>query len=365
MEREYLWQHPDFPNFYHAEKSTAVIEKDFIDRFKKLHQEAKKSTPELTLEMTFNLEVTETLHSSKIEGVKLDSAKMYDSLIHNTPPKQEEGDVLTMFHIAMNHIDKPLTHTVLKDMNKALLPKLDDSGEYVGDMKIVEGYHRLEIDREPNIVHRGVPKEAVNQAMELFLEEFNSRNPKTPVANAIRSHMHFETIHPFCDGNGRVGRALMVMGICRDMESSLPLAISRSFAKSSSSYYDLFKHRDSESPLDLTKPIRAIAPMLEEAIDETRKIMQVSSLRRETFRARLNQRQEKVMNRLINYELGDGFTGGLSNENYRKICRCTDPKVAQRDLAQLTQKGLLVKTGKLKGTRYFLPTSRESENEAR
>lgn len=58
-------------------------------------------------------------------------------------------------------------------------------------------------------------------------------------------------------------------------------------------------------------------------------------------------------NRLIDYELRGGFEGGMNNIKYQKMTGIGD-RTALRDLGELHKRGLMVKTGQLKGTRYHL-----------
>ena len=162
--------------------------------------------------------------------------------------------------------------------------------------------------------------------------------------------MYFEGIHPFEDGNGRIGRILMQMSLSRDFKRETPLAISRSIGKNKELYYDHF-----ESGLDITNAIKVMGKVLREAVSETKSIYELTYLRDTIENSGLNARQLKVMDRLVDYELrGKRFEGGLSNSNYRKISG-SDEKTAQRDLRELSKRGLLVKTGRLKATRYSLP----------
>ncbi|MDB4265455.1 Fic family protein, partial [bacterium] len=223
----------------------------------------------------------------------------------------------------------------------------DSIGIYVGDMKIVSGDR---LDRESTIVHEGASKDLVHEKMSEFIAWFNQCPPDTPLTNAVQGHVHFETIHPFCDGNGRIGRSLVLMGLCRDLGRDTPLALSRAFQQDSKTYYAQF-----EAGLDLTSTIRSLAPLFINAVTETEKILELTA-----FRTRfadqsehLNPRQLKVLNRLIDYELRKGFDGGMSNSNYQKMTGIGD-RTALRDLAQLGELGLMIKTGQLKGTRYHL-----------
>lgn len=66
----------------------------------------------------------------------------------------------------------------------------------------------------------------------------------------------------------------------------------------------------------------------------------------------LNPRQEKVLLRLLR-EGPRGFVGGLSAGNYASITGSSSATVT-RDLADLVNKGALLRTGERKGTRYWL-----------
>ncbi|MCF6314075.1 MAG: hypothetical protein L3J39_16630, partial [Verrucomicrobiales bacterium] len=66
-----------------------------------------------------------------------------------------------------------------------------------------------------------------------------------------------------------------------------------------------------------------------------------------------NERQVKVLHRLIDYELRGGFKGGMNNTKYQKMTGIGD-RTALRDLTDLQEQSLMVKVGQLKGTRYHL-----------
>ena len=60
------------------------------------------------------------------------------------------------------------------------------------------------------VIHAGVPKEELNDYLEDFIEWYNENKTKfKPLALSAIMHNQFEHIHPFQDGNGRVGRLLL------------------------------------------------------------------------------------------------------------------------------------------------------------
>jgi hypothetical protein len=173
-------------------------------------------------------------------------------------------------------------------------------------MKVVSG---TRMDREYKVIHEGASKALVYEKITEFIDWFNQCSAASPLMNAIQGHVHFETLHPFCDGNGRIGRNLILMGLCRDLGRTTPLALSRSFNTDLETYYRQF-----EAKLDLTDTIQSLSPLYLNAIKETGHILELTAYRTKVGdqSERLNERQLKVLNRLIDYELRGGFEGGMT-----------------------------------------------------
>jgi Fic family protein len=90
-------------------------------------------------------------------------------------------------------------------------------------------------------------------ALELFLHDQPEATP--PLLKAALAHVQFETIHPFLDGNGRVGRLLIVLLLCEQGVLREPmLYLSLFFKTHRQTYYDLLNrvrtHGDWETWLD-------------------------------------------------------------------------------------------------------------------
>jgi hypothetical protein len=105
-----------------------------------------------------------------------------------------------------------------------------------------------------------------------------------------------------------------LLGLCGDLKRTTPLALSRSFQANMDAYY-----RQIEAGLDLTGTIQAISPLFTNAVRETTCILELTAYRTIVAkqRERLNDRQLKVLNRLIEYELRGGFEGGMNNSKYQ------------------------------------------------
>ena len=347
MSESYLWQEADFPHFYHNPAVVRGLEEKFLLEVTKLDQVLH------TQDTGFEDVLTEEIvANSEIEGVILDRDSVHSSFVSNlTPTHEKEQGAVALTQMALANCDQELSHDLLLSMHREILKGAnfpsESIGAYVGDMKIVSG-HRL--DRELTVIHEGVSKELVHEKMTEFIQWYNQCPSDTPLTNAVQGHIHFETIHPFCDGNGRIGRSLILMGLCRDLGRNTPLALSRSFNKDLKSYYHQF-----QTGLDLTATIQSVSPLFLNAVRETGLILELTAFRTKISDQAedLNARQLKVLNRLVDYELKGGFDGGMSNTKYQKMTGIGD-RTALRDLAELQEQSLMVKTGQLKGTRYHL-----------
>jgi len=355
MSQPYLWQEADFPHFYHNPAVGRVLEEKFQEEVSRLNQ--MLHTQEVGFDDVFTEEI---VANSEIEGVILDRDSVHSSFVNNLiPVHQKEQGAVALTQLALASRNQKLSHDLLFSMHREIMKGSnfppESIGVYVGDMKIVSGNR---VDQGYRIVHEGVSKELVHEKMTEFIEWFNRCPADTPLTNAVQGHLHFETIHPFCDGNGRIGRSLILMGLCRDLGRNTPLALSRSFNKDLKTYYAQFQAR-----LDLTSTLQNMCPLFLNAVKETGLILKLTAFRTKVFDQSdiLNPRQVKVLNRLIDYELKGGFIGGMSNSNYQKMTGIGD-RTALRDLAELQEQGLMVKTGQLKGTRYHLNVPHLSAN---
>ncbi|NBB78932.1 MAG: DUF4172 domain-containing protein [Verrucomicrobia bacterium] len=348
MAQTFLWQHADFPHFYHNPAVVAPLEAAFRAEVDQLDAKLKRQN------LGFSDVLTgEIVANSEIEGVLLDRESVHSFLVENLmPAREKEQGAVALTRMALAQANEPLTHDLLFTMHREILKgnthfPSESIGAYVGNMKIVSG---TRLDREVRVIHEGVSQALVYDKMTEFIDWYNQCPTDSPLLNAIQGHIHFENLHPFCDGNGRIGRSLILMGLCRDLGRSTPLALSRSFNANVDSYYRQF-----EAGLDLTQTIQQMSPLFIHAIRSTGQILELTAFRTKMsdHSEALNERQLKVLNRLVDYELRGGFKGGMNNAKYQKMTGIGD-RTALRDLNDLAACGLMFKVGKLKGTRYYL-----------
>jgi Fic family protein len=198
------------------------------------------------------------------------------------------------------------------------------------------------------------PSKIVPKEMNRFLKWFNSsKGSESILVRAALTHLYFENIHPFEDGNGRIGRILVEKAFSQGVGRPILIALSKSFERHRKEYYkELGK---CNRTLDANEWVEYFAKMTLEAQSDASShlffLMEKSRIMH-SFEGEINARQEKVLLRLFE-EGPSGFKGGLSAENYIVITK-TSRATATRDLADLVERGVLKKTGELRHTRYWL-----------
>lgn len=64
-------------------------------------------------------------------------------------------------------------------------------------------------DVSGNVVHRGAPSQQIESLLRELIKWYNQKNQLLAISFSAIAHNQFEVIHPFSDGNGRVGRLLL------------------------------------------------------------------------------------------------------------------------------------------------------------
>jgi len=153
---------------------------------------------------------------NKIEGGKLLEDEVEELFLTNSfIPKGDNAikldDLIEMknhfrlFDYCLNVIDEPLTKEIIVNMNKILKRNTSDEENpryNVGGFKVVP--NKIGII---NVINTSSP-ENVEKDLDLLLNNY-SKLSKVTIEDIIDFHYKFELIHPFKDGNGRVGRMIM------------------------------------------------------------------------------------------------------------------------------------------------------------
>lgn len=212
---------------------------------------------------------------------------------------------------------------------------------------------------EPTVHFEAPPSGRVSKEMRRFLAWFNETDTrgKTPLPVLTRAgiaHLYFESIHPFEDGNGRIGRAIAEKALAQGLGQPSLTALAMTILAHRKEYYDSLEAANKRN--EITEWLAWFAGIALEA--QQRTLAQVefvldTAKLLDRFRNDLNSRQLAVLLRMLR-EGPDGFKGGLSAGNYVKISKAS-AATATRDLADMVDRGALTRSGERKHTRYHLP----------
>lgn len=320
---------------------------------------------ELKREASLNALTNDVVKSSAIEGEVLNPIEVRSSIARRLgmafagmrlANRDVEG-VVEMMLDATQNFSKPLTQKRLFDWHAALFPT-GRSGMHVanwrddkeGPMQVVSG----PIGREK--VHFEAPSaNTLKKGMTKFLSWFEKKDDIDPVLKAGISHLWFVTLHPFQDGNGRIGRAIADMALAR--AEKVPdrfYSLSMQFESERKDYYDQLE-RQQRSPPEITGWLEWFLDCLDRSISNAEvilsKVLFKSELWKKINQNPVNERQRHI----INCMLEDDFKGHMNTSKYAKLAKCSKD-TALRDIQDFKARGIFIQNpGKGRSTSYRLP----------
>lgn len=371
--RLYVWQQPRWPELTLDYQRAGPALSDARRMQGVIEGKAQAIGLERDGQIAREVMEAEVIATAAIEGERLDPAAVRSSVMRrlglaSTGPHDRSVDGLVgVINDAASGFEAPLDDDRLYRWQSALFP-----GGTSGIRRIAVGRYRdheapMQIVSGPpdkEVVHyEAPPSHQVAAEMTRFLDWFARTTPAPAyrpeidgLARAAIAHLWFESIHPFEDGNGRIGRAIVDMAIAQDHRGAVRLySLSRQLLESRGGYYDALNAAQRGTG-DATEWVVWFAQQYSLACERSSKVID-RAIEKARFWAdhasiELNERQRKVLQRLL--DDGDGgFLGGLNAEKYIKITSTSKPS-ATRDLADLVRVGLLWTTGQGKAMRYYV-----------
>ena len=317
------------------------------------------------LSQVFNdIWIGEIMATAAIEGERLDLDQVRSSVMrklglgdHGTSSRHVDG-LVDVLHDANSNLSTELDLDRLCRWQSALFPggtsgiKRLEVGKlrtFAEPMQIISG----KLGKEK--IHYQAPDSSqVEHEMNQFLDWFNRPNDLDGIVRAAIAHLWFETIHPFEDGNGRIGRAIIDMAIAQDTQQSIHLySMARQLQKNRSAYYDQLNAAQ-KGDMDITAWIIWFIDQFSAACQQSEQHIDKAIEKAYFWSTHLdksfNQRQRKTLQKLL--DAGDGgFLGGLTADKYCKITGASKA-TATRDLTDLLQKGALITQDQGRATKY-------------
>ena len=360
------WEQPGWPDFVYDPAALQPLEREFLLRSGEFIGAFRHIGADQQDMLRIELIGDEALKTSEIEGEILNRDSVQSSLRHQFGlgaarpdiPAAERG-IAEMMVDLYRGFAAPLGHETLFAWHRMLL---------AGDRTIqVIGGYRTHADpmqvvsgpiQQRSVHFEAPPSARVTGEMTHFIDWFNrtapdGTQPLPALTRASMAHLYFVCIHPFEDGNGRIGRAIAEKSLAQNIGQPSLIALAYTIERKRKNYYAALEHDNKD--LEINGWLSYFAGTILRAQITTigRVDFYVAKARfYERHRDQLNARQSKVIERLFR-EGVDGFKGGLSADNYITITD-TSRATATRDLRDLVEQGALSKTGELRHTRYRL-----------
>lgn len=362
---KYNWQQSDWPQFSFNTANIDQLLLTFIKNSGKLEGALHALSESNQTETVIELLITEAIKTSEIEGEYLSRKDVASSIRKNLGllknadniKDQKAQGIANLLIMVRNDFFKILTKEDLLNWHQCLM-KHDQSiltgkwREHEEPMQIISGALGKE-----KVHFEAPPSKNVPHEMEIFIQWFNDTAPKQPneIAHApIRAaiaHLYFESIHPFEDGNGRIGRALAEKALAQTIGYHPLISLSSTIESNKKQYY-LFLERGQKKN-EITEWVEYFVNTVVSAQEFAQKLIHFTIQKTQIFDAystKLNESQMKVVKRI--FEQGhEGFIGGMNVEKYMRITRVSKA-TATRHLSQMVEIGILKIEGKGRATRY-------------
>ncbi|SIN96679.1 Fic family protein [Halodesulfovibrio marinisediminis] len=365
----YIWKSKNWPTFTYDANTVLTPLGQCRKLQGQLLQQLATLDENYSLEAEATLLEAEALRTSEIEGVQLNPQSVRSSVARKLGLDdagvghvgQYEENLVDILLNATTHKESPLTTDQLFSWHAALFPT-----GYSGRHKIQIGEWRSDeegamqvISGRPGrqIIHyEAPPAKALEEEIAQFLEWFNSDEASDGIIRAAIAHFWFVTIHPFDDGNGRLARIITDMAMAQDEKTSRrAYSLSAQIAGNRKAYYQILE-KTQKGDGDITEWLLWFVDSLKQAILKSKELIKTTLAKADFWKTHsttpINERQRKVLNRLLDAGF-DGFEGGLTNKKYTSITKAAYA-TATRDLADLVEKKMLVKTAAGRSTKYAI-----------
>lgn len=364
--RKYVWQQSQWPNWtFDSARLSTLLSKVNVERGRLLGSMQALGF-KLSEEASLKVLTSEIVKSSEIEGEKLNPEAVRSSIarrlgLNDTQSvksdKNTDGVVEMVLDATLKHKES-LTEARLFGWHAAIFPT-----GYSGMHKINVASYRTDVEGPMQVVSGGIGREKVHyeappadvlqHQMADFLKWLNADSDWDPVLKSGLSHLWFVTLHPFEDGNGRLGRAICDLTLSRADDSSQRFySLSAQMMKERNDYYNALERAQKSDDLDATAWLEWFLGCLLRAVlsanEEIKGSLYLASLSQRAKGGRLNPRQMHMMNLLIH-----GFEGKLTTGKWAALAKCSTD-TALRDIEALVQLGAFKVMGTSRRDSYYM-----------
>lgn len=365
--QKYLWQSADWPQWSFASATLMPLLSEANLERGKLLGAIQTLGFKLAEETSLRTLTSDVVKSSEIEGEHLNNDLVRSSLARKlglnigglVPSSRQVDGVVEMILDATQKHTQPLTHARLFGWHAALFPN-----SYSGMHQITTAAYRTDADGPMQVVSGGIGHETVHyeappasiiaDEMQLFLDWFNQSPDTDPLLKVGLAHLWFVSLHPFEDGNGRIARAIGDMALAKaDQSAQRFYSLSTQIQLEREDYY-LQLEMAQKGNMDITNWLHWFLSCLLRAIQQANRdlkgVIYLTQASQRSPNGALNERQMKMLNRLMH-----NFEGHLTTGKWATLAKCSTD-TALRDVNELVEIGILDKAGDSKRAAHYVLT---------
>lgn len=299
----------------------------------------------------------EAVLSSRIEGTQASVSDLVLFEIHpaqerQTPDVREVSNYVRALEYGLDRVHRlPLSLRLMRELHSSLMEGVRGGDRFPGEFRREQvwigppGCSLAEATHVPP-----PPNDDMHQALYALERFLHTPSDLPPIARLALVHYQFEAIHPFSDGNGRIGRLLITLMLCLDGILPQPLLyLSAYFDRHRQDYYDHL--RDVSRRGDWTGWIRFFAQgVAEEAMDAVDRAQRLAHLRAQYIQRVRTPRTSALVTRLIEELFA---RPAISIDMVAQWLDLT-PASAQKHVDRLMREGILEEVTGRRRNRIFL-----------
>ena len=298
----------------------------------------------------------EALLTSQIEGTQATLTDLFDDeagfAVSNTEDVEEVTNYLRAFRFVRDNLRSarglPISVRLLNEAHKRLLDGARGAGKQPGELRRSQNW--IGGTRPGNATFVPPPPDRVMERLASLETFLHDRETYPVLIRAALAHAQFETIHPFLDGNGRLGRLLITLMLCEERALKEPiLYLSLYFKQNRSRYYELLQEvrqkGDWEAWLEFF--LNGVTETSEQGVASARRLLDLFARDREKIAA-LGRPASSALRLHTEFQR----TPLLSMPVTAKKLGMSQP-TAQKSLEHLQEIGIITEiTGKQRGRLY-------------
>lgn len=364
----YNWQQKNWSNFEYDNAKFESIAFEFANLVGQSEGYVHGLPEDVQRESIINLLVKEALKTSEIEGELLNREDLISSIkrqlgyqypINKVRDKRSEG-IAELLVETRNTFAENLSEQTLFDWHKLLMK--GSLGIEVGvwrthaePMQIISGAMGKE-----KVHFEAPPSTALPKEMAQFIDWFNKTNPNgsEPILNALTragiAHLYFESIHPFEDGNGRIGRILAEKALSQGLKKPILMSLSAMIESNKKEYYKTLNEASNLNKVNewleffskiAVKAQQNFISTIQFSINKTKFFDKIKDT--------VNERQMKVLGKMLEGSKESDFEGNMNARKYQAIAK-TSKATATRDLQELVEKNIFSVKNAGRSTSYWV-----------